>query len=139
VIRPATTRLAALSLAGAVVLLGGDALPAPRPGATSPASQITNPVPSTPKSIGAGRQLFNKYCQGCHGPDAKGDGPLAPKDVHPPNLSDAEWKYGSTDGEIYTNIREGIGPTFNMKPMKSRMTPTEIWNIVNYLRSLSVG
>jgi hypothetical protein len=26
-----------------------------------------------------------------------------------------------------------------MKPMKSRMTATEIWNIVNYLRSLSVG
>jgi copper transport protein len=133
------TRSAVLSIAGAVVLLGGPPLLGQQPGAATPASQITNPVPSTPKSIAAGRQLFGKYCQGCHGPDAKGDGPLAPKDVHPPNLSDTEWKYGSTDGEIYTNIREGIGPKFDMKPMKSRMTATEIWNIVNYLRSLSVG
>jgi len=98
--------------------------------------QLVNPVPSTPKSIASGAQLFQKYCKACHGEDATGDGPLAPKDVHPPNLRDAEWKYGSTDAEIFTNIRDGIGPKFDMKAMKSRMTAAEIWNIVNYLRSI---
>ena len=102
------------------------------------ASEVTNPVPATPKSIETGRQLFQKYCKGCHGEDAKGDGPQAPKDVHPPNLTDAEWKYGASDGEIFTNIHDGIGPTFDMKSWKSRMTDAEIWSIVNYLRSIGV-
>jgi cytochrome c oxidase cbb3-type subunit 3 len=107
--------------------------------AIAPASldgQAANPVPPAAKSIAAGADLYQKYCKACHGADATGDGPMAPKDAHPPNLRDGEWKYGATDGEIYTNIRDGIGPKFDMKPMKSRMTTTEIWHIVNYLRSI---
>jgi mono/diheme cytochrome c family protein len=103
------------------------------------ASEVSNPVPSTPKSIETGRQLFQKYCKGCHGEDATGNGPLAPKDVHPPNLADTEWKYGATDAEIFRNIHDGIGPKFDMKSMKSRMTDTEIWSVVNYLRSISAS
>ena len=102
-----------------------------------PASELTNPVPPTVKSIETGRQLFQKYCKACHGENATGDGPQAPKDVHPPNLTDTEWKHGATDGEIFTNIHDGIGPKFDMKSMKSRMTDTEIWSVVNYLRSLA--
>ena len=100
------------------------------------ASAAQNAVPSTAKSIETGRQLFQKYCKGCHGENATGDGPLAPKDVHPPNLTDAEWKYGATDVEIFKNIHDGIGPKFDMKSMKSRMTDAEIWSVVNYLRSI---
>ena len=103
------------------------------------ASEVTNPVPSTAKSIETGRQAFQKYCKGCHGEDATGNGPLSPKDVHPPNLVDAEWKYGATDGDIFTNIRNGIGPDSAMKSWKSRMTDAEIWNVVNYLRSLGAS
>jgi cytochrome c oxidase cbb3-type subunit 3 len=102
-------------------------------------TQIANPVPPAAKSIAAGAQLYQKYCKACHGEDATGDGPMAPKDVHPPNLKDADWKYGASDGEIFTNISNGIGPKFDMKPMKSRMTATEIWNVVNYLRSLGAA
>ena len=92
------------------------------------ANELQNPVPSTAKSIETGRQLFQKYCKGCHGENVAGNGPLAPKDVHPPNLTDAEWKYGAADGEIFTNIHDGIGPKFNMKSMKGRMTDAEIWS-----------
>jgi len=98
--------------------------------------QIANPVPPAPKSIAAGAQLYQKYCKACHGEDATGDGPLAPKDVHPPNLRDTEWKYGASDGEIFVNIRDGIPPKFDMKSWKSRLTTTDIWNVVNYLRSI---
>jgi cbb3-type cytochrome c oxidase subunit III len=100
------------------------------------AGAAQNPVPSTPKSIETGRQLFQKYCKGCHGEDATGDGPQAPKDVHPPNLTDAEWKYGSSDTEIFTNIHDGLGPKSAMKSWKSRMTDAEIWSLVHYIRSL---
>jgi mono/diheme cytochrome c family protein len=102
----------------------------------APPAQLANPVPPAAKSIAAGRQLFQRYCAPCHGEDAKGKGPLAPRDAHPADLTDAEWTHGDTDGEIFTNIRDGIGPKFDMKSMKSRMTATEIWHIVNYLRSI---
>ena len=47
------------------------------------------------------------------------------------------WDHGSTDGEIFTNIKDGIGPKFDMKAMKAKIPmDTDIWNIVNYLRSL---
>ena len=105
--------------------------------AQSPAATIrTNPVPPAAKSVAAGRQAFQRYCAPCHGEDGKGGGPLAPRNVHPPDLTDAEWAHGDTDGEIFASIRDGVGPKFDMKPMKSRMTDTEIWNVVNYLRSL---
>ena len=44
--------------------------------------------------------------------------------------------HGSTDGEIFTNIKDGIGPKFDMKPMKAKMMDPDIWNVVNYVRSL---
>ena len=127
----------AIAFAGVLcVALGGAGLEGQQTGAASPASAIKNPVAPTEKSIDSGRKLFQQYCKPCHGAGATGNGPLAPKDVHPPNLIDGEWANGPTDGEIFNNIRNGIGPRFDMKPWKSKMTATEIWNVVNYLRSI---
>jgi mono/diheme cytochrome c family protein len=100
------------------------------------AAKLKNPVKSTPESIKAGEIAYGKYCKFCHGPDAKGNGALAPKDTHPPNLTDAMWDHGSTDGEIFTNIKDGVGPKFDMKPMGAKIMDPDIWNIVNYLRSI---
>ncbi len=112
-----------------------------RQGATTgnpEARQLKNPVAAAPESIAAGRQAFQKFCAACHNKDAKGDGPLAPKDSHPPNLIDNVWAYGSSDGEIFTVIKDGAtAPKSEMKAFKSRLTAEEIWNVVNYLRSLA--
>ena len=95
-----------------------------------------NPVPSTPQSIATGQAVFQKYCRFCHGADAKGDGPQAPKDTHPPNLTDEKWDHGSTDAEIFANIKDGVGPKYDMKGFNSKLTPQEMWSVVHYLRSL---
>jgi len=100
------------------------------------AAKIKNPVKSSAESIDAGKATYNKYCKFCHNEGGTGNGALAPKDTHPPNLIDATWDHGSTDGEIFTNIKDGIGPKFDMKPMKAKMMDTDIWNVINYLRSL---
>jgi len=100
------------------------------------AAKIKNPVKATPESIEAGKTAYNKYCKFCHNDGGTGNGALAPKDTHPPNLVDAQWDHGSTDGEIFTNIKDGIGPKFDMKPMKAKMKDDDIWNVVIYLRSL---
>ena len=95
-----------------------------------------NPVAATPASVTAGAAAFKKYCAFCHGIDAKGNGPLAPKDSNPPDLTDAMWAFGSTDGEIYSVIANGAGPNSKMVGFKKKMPDQDLWNIINYLRSL---
>jgi len=137
-------RFSYLTIAGLVVasiaLIAAVGIGQGRQGATPEhpdAKDLKNPIASTPESIAAGQQTFRKFCGSCHGVDAKGDGPLAPKDSHPPNLTDEVWKHGSSDGEIFTVIREGAGPKSEMKAFKSKLTAQEMWNVVNYLRSLA--
>ena len=105
-------------------------------GGNPKAAAVKNPVPSSPNSINKGRQAFMKACRHCHGPKGLGDGPLAPKNPSPADLTDAEWKYGSTDGEIFAIISSGVGGDSEMKGHRSEMTATDMWNIVNYLRSI---
>jgi mono/diheme cytochrome c family protein len=109
---------------------------AQNPGGSPEAKKIKNPVASSPESIKAGQGLFQKNCRFCHGADAKGNGPMAPEGTHPSNLTDDKWDRGSTDGEIFAVIRDGAGPKFDMKGFKSKLSETDMWNIVNYLRSL---
>ena len=118
------------------LFLTATAVAAQNPGGSPEAKKMKNPVASSPASIKAGQAAFQKNCRFCHGADAKGDGPMAPEGTHPSNLTDAKWDRGDSDGEIFAVIRDGAGPKFDMKGYKSKMTETEIWNVVNYLRSL---
>jgi mono/diheme cytochrome c family protein len=104
------------------------------------AKTLKNPAAANPQSIAAGEATFKKACGVCHGPMAHGDGAivkaLKPEATKPSNLADDKWDHGSTDGEIFVNIRDGIGPKFEMKGLKGKLTDAEMWNIVNYLRSI---
>src|SRR5262249_7276830 len=97
---------------------------------------LKNPAPPSSGSIAAGQVTFQKNCRFCHGPDGRGHGPIAPPGTA--DLNDAHWDTGSSDIEIFTVIREGLGPDSKMKGFKGRLTDAEIWNIVNYIRTLSV-
>lgn len=104
------------------------------------AKKLKNPAAANPQSIQAGQTIFQKSCAVCHGPMGKGDGAivasLKPEATRPANLADDKWAHGSTDGEIFATIRDGIGPKFEMKGQKGKLTDQEIWNVVNYVRSL---
>jgi mono/diheme cytochrome c family protein len=132
--RRVTALIPALALI-AIVLAAASA-GAQNPGGSPDGKKMKNPVASSPESIKAGQTAFQKNCRFCHGADAKGDGPMAPEGTHPSNLTDAKWDRGSTDGELFLVIRDGAGPKFEMKGYKSKMTETDIWNMVNYIRSL---
>ena len=107
-----------------------------QPDGNPEARKVKNPVAATPKSIAAGAKLFRTYCRMCHGSDAKGNGPQAPKGSHPANLTDEKWEHASTDDEISQIIRNGVGPKFDMKGFQSRLSAEEIWSLVHYLRSI---
>ena len=99
-------------------------------------AKLKNPVLSTPDSIAAGKALFAKTCAPCHGVNATGG---SGNDISPPSpdLTDSEWQHGGSDGEIFFNIKEGIPPDLNMGPFGERLKDDDVWNIVNYLRSIA--
>jgi len=105
-------------------------------GGNAEAAKVKNPIPSSAKSIATGQKLYQTNCRHCHGAKGLGDGPLAPTNPPPANLTDAEWNHGSSDGEIFYTIKNGAGPDSEMKPMKTKLSDTDIWNVVNYIRSL---
>ena len=100
------------------------------------AAKLKNPVPPSAESVAAGKATYTKNCRFCHGNDAKGNGPMAPQGTHPSDLTDAKWDRGSSDGEIFTVVHDGAGPKFDMKGYKGKLSDTDIWNVVNYLRSV---
>ena len=131
--------VSALSLGGLILfvaVLSNATTDAQNRGAAVAAGAVKNPVAPRAASVTAGAAAYKKYCSFCHGADAKGNGPLAPKDSMPPDLTDATWTLGSTDGEIFTVITNGAGATSKMIGFKGKMPDQDIWHIINFLRSL---
>jgi mono/diheme cytochrome c family protein len=98
-------------------------------------AKLANPVKATPDSIAAGKKAYGFDCAMCHGKDGSGNGDLATdmklklKDYRDPAaLKDM------TDGEIYGVILNGKG---QMTGEEGRLNATQIWNVVNYVRSLA--
>jgi mono/diheme cytochrome c family protein len=104
-------------------------------GGNPKAAAVKNPVPATKASITKGQQNYNRACEHCHGSKGLGDGPLAPQNPSPANLTDDKWDHGSSDGEIYFIIANGLKDS-EMKGVRSEMSATDMWHIVNYLRSI---
>ena|SRR5256885_14950152 len=100
------------------------------------AAKTKNPVAADAQSIAAGKEVYDKQCAGCHGDTGKGDGAMG-SDLNPkpPDLTDADWKHGSTDGELYLVIHDGAKNT-GMKAFGKKLTPHQIWDVVNYIRSI---
>jgi mono/diheme cytochrome c family protein len=97
---------------------------------------VKNPVASSPTSIAAGKKLYDSQCASCHGAAGKGDGKAgAMLKPTPSDLTDTDWKHGQTDGEIFTIIRDGSKQT-GMRAYGSRIPTNDIWNLVNYVRTL---
>jgi mono/diheme cytochrome c family protein len=100
------------------------------------AAKVKNPVAATPESVAAGKTVYTRYCAVCHGIAGKG-GSGSDISAPAPDLTDAEWKHGSTDGEIFDVIKNGVPPDLMMEPWGDRIKDPDIWNVVNYIRSLA--
>ncbi|HEX5000521.1 MAG TPA: cytochrome c [Terriglobia bacterium] len=109
--------------------------------------EASDPIPqntqkATPESIASGKRVYERFCIGCHGPRGDGVGAVEMEMVAAQrlaaDLTDDNWEYGSTDGEIYLNIRNGLGPKSSMRGINGKpgIYPQEIWDTVNYVRTL---
>jgi len=79
----------------------------------------------TQNPVQAGAKIYEQNCMSCHGAGAKGD--------ICPNLTDAEWKYGSSDEDIYTSISKGRPG--GMPAWGSTLGEKKIREVMAYIRS----
>ncbi len=104
---------------------------------------MKNPVEPTAKSMASGKIVYDKYCAECHGVAGNGVSDKAKTlvqagEAKPSDLTDNKWDHGSTDGEIFVNIRDGVGVKGAMKGLNGKpgISDTDMWNVVNYIHTL---
>lgn len=102
---------------------------------------LANPNPATLASLKNGEALFQTNCAACHGPTGGGDGPIASPNgpivgvlpIGPGSPMGFSLAPGLTDGHIYTTISLGRG----RMPSYRRISPSDRWDVVNYIRDLN--
>jgi mono/diheme cytochrome c family protein len=109
-----------------------------------PAGEITippeevnrkNPIEPSPSAIAEGKRLYGSTdCAMCHGKQGDGKGVLA-KDI---NMKTRNWLDPAalthfTDGELFYIIAKGKG---RMPGYANRETSEQVWQIVDYVRSI---
>jgi len=135
--------LLVLLLAGAVTLFQEQKEPAQGQKAPAEAewkvppeeAQRLNPVKPTSASIAEGKNLFSTQCAMCHGAAGDGKGDLAVElKMKLRDYRDPAALKGITDGELHYVLVKGKG---QMPGQEGRMKETQLWNLVNYVRSLA--
>jgi copper transport protein len=101
-----------------------------------PVQAGVNPIPPDAQSIEAGRMLYAQECAQCHGALGLGDGPMA-KTLNPPPLDLTVHVPLHGDGQIFQFISGGVPGTAMPVFGGGRLTDEQIWNLVNYLRTLA--
>jgi len=128
-------RAAALGAVLCAVLFGCNSKPAAD--ANIPQEEVNrkNPVEPNPAAIAEGKRMYGATdCALCHGKDGDGRGVLA-KDI---NMNTHDWRKPEslahfTDGELSYLILRGKG---RMPAYDGRETPEQIWQIVDYIRTM---
>lgn len=96
--------------------------------------KMKNPVKSDAASIAAGKAIFVKHCKSCHGTKGLGDGSKAAQlKTDCGNFSKADFQ-SQSDGAIFYKTNEGRGDMPSFK--KKLPDETDVWSVVNYLRTL---
>ena len=92
-----------------------------------------NPIAPTQDSIAAGQKIYSKTCFLCHGKNGDADGPAVIElNIHPARLSNPQLDT-EPDGSLFWKITTGKKP---MPAYGNRLSETDRWNLVNYIRTI---
>ena len=107
-----------------------------QPGPHPPSQALENPAEMNEATARQGRRVYVRFCVSCHGLDGKGKTDMAVDLPVPlPDFTVGKWKYGGTDGEIFSLVRGGT-PN-GMESYKERFNEQRTWQLVNYIRTLA--
>ncbi len=100
---------------------------------------LVNPVPATNESISSGKEAYTQNCAVCHGIDGK---PMLPKMKEEGiDFSNKQMMSEMTDNVMFWKISEGVienGVPTLMPFWNDKLSEDERWNVINYIRTLSV-
>lgn len=95
-----------------------------------------NPMEADEASLTRGAELYAIHCQMCHGQTAEGNGPIGPFLANKPANLTSPVVQAKSDGSIFLTITNGVEG--KMPPMNENLLVTDRWDLVNYLRTLTV-
>ncbi len=93
-----------------------------------------NPVKPTAESLAKGKKMYAIDCTMCHGNNGDGKGDMGPDYKNIPDFTNPDTLKNRTDGELFYITRKGKG---EMPAEDNRAKDDDIWNMVNYVRSLA--
>jgi mono/diheme cytochrome c family protein len=97
------------------------------------AKNLVNPVKPSGESLAQGKKYYGYDCAMCHGATGNGKGEVATEEKLP-DFTNADSLKDKTDGQLFCSLKKGKG---HMPLENVRVTPNELWNLVNYVRSLA--
>ncbi len=99
------------------------------------AASMKDPVKPSPSGLKDAEQLYQQNCVICHGKTGASNGPAAGSlPQKPANFTDVRMMKQATDGELFWKMTTGRAP---MPSWQDRLSETERWELVNYLRVLT--
>ena len=134
-------------------------IPAPQPTTLAPQvtpvpqphiPQIPLPTGSDPESValrGAilnGERIYQRLCYHCHGRQGKGDNNAYMESIghKPADHADLTAMQRLSDTAFFLALRDGVRDKrgwFTMPPWASVLTPTEMWDVITYVRRLPLA
>jgi mono/diheme cytochrome c family protein len=103
--------------------------------APSQEAKTANPVKPDADSIAQGKHMFASQCVMCHGASGDGKGDLAADmKLTMRNWRDPDALKDFTDKDLFDIVTKGKD---KMPDQGDRMSDTQKWNVINFIRSLS--
>jgi mono/diheme cytochrome c family protein len=98
-------------------------------------AELSNPFPADDaRALERGAFVYTNYCQMCHGPQGKGDGPVPKRGVPlPASLRDGENAVKMKDGQMFHVLTFGWR---NMPAQAAQLSPEDRWKVIVHVRSL---
>jgi len=93
-----------------------------------------------PGSALGGSELYHRYCVACHGPEGRGDGPVASylADFTPSDLTADSLVARAAWDTLFERMKVGFGTAHGTKmpPWNEVLTDAELWDLVAYMATM---
>jgi mono/diheme cytochrome c family protein len=95
--------------------------------------ELVSPVKGDRKALARGAFVYETYCNTCHGPEGKGDGPVAKRGYPAPPSLLAPRALALPDGQIFHIVTHGQA---NMPSYASQIERIDRWAAIEHVRKL---